>query len=121
MSSAARARLLLLACLLARAVDGPTHGQWGDQGDGTFLNPIIPADVSDLDAIRVGNEFYAISSTFQYSPGLLVLQSQDLVNWRAIGHVVPDITRISPQLDWNRMSRNGRGIWAGVLGLLRHT
>ena len=35
-------------------------GAWGDQGDGTYVNPIIPADFSDLDAIRVGDDFYAI-------------------------------------------------------------
>jgi hypothetical protein len=35
-------------------------GAWGDQGAGTYVNPIIPADFSDLDAIRVGDDFYAI-------------------------------------------------------------
>lgn len=53
---------------------------WGDQHDGTYLNPIIPADFSDLDCIRVRDDFYAISSTFQFFPGMVVLHSTDLVN-----------------------------------------
>lgn len=60
---------------------------WGDQHDGTYLNPIIPADFSDIDCIRVGNDFYAISITFQFSPGMVVLHSTDLENWR-IGKMI---------------------------------
>jgi beta-xylosidase len=93
----------------------PTQGEWGDQGDGTYANPVMPGDFSDLDAIRVGEHFYAISSTFQYSPGLAVLHSRDLVNWEMIGHVVPRLTRISPDLNWDKMKRDGRGIWAGAI------
>lgn len=88
---------------------------WGDQGDGTYRNPVLPADYSDIDCIRVGSDYYAISSTFQYSPGVVILQSKDLVNWRIIGHVVDDVTQISPELNWNRMNRYGRGIWAGAI------
>lgn len=43
---------------------------WGDQGDGTYMNPVIPSDYSDIDCIRVGEDYYAISSTFQFSPGM---------------------------------------------------
>ncbi|MGN6367633.1 MAG: glycoside hydrolase family 43 protein [Phycisphaerae bacterium] len=91
------------------------HGRWGDQGDGTFVNPLLPADYSDLDVIRVNGVFYAISSTFQYSPGVVILRSRDLVNWAVAGHAVDDLTRISPELNWNRMNHYGRGIWAGAI------
>ena len=67
------------------ASDQPTTGQWGDQGNNTYANPILPADFSDLDAIAVGDTFYAISSTMQYSPGMTVLASKDLVNWKILG------------------------------------
>jgi beta-xylosidase len=100
-------------CLLA-AQDPPTHGEWGDLGH-TYANPILPADFSDLDAIRVGKEYYAISSTLQYSPGVAVLHSKDLVNWQIAGHVVPDLRQIGPDLNWDRMNRAGRGIWAGAI------
>ena len=89
--------------------------RWGDLGNGRYRNPVLPADYSDLDAIRVGDDYYAISSTFQFSPGMAILHSRDLVNWRTVGHAVPDLTRISPELNWDRMNRYGKGIWAGAI------
>ncbi len=88
---------------------------WGDQENNTYLNPIVPADYSDLDCIRVGDDYYAISSTFQYSPGMVILHSKDLVNWRIAGHAVTDVASISPEMDWKEMNRYGRGIWAGAI------
>jgi beta-xylosidase len=90
-------------------------GRWGDQHNGTFLNPVLPGDFSDLDAIRVGDDFYAISSTMQYSPGMAVLHSRDLVDWQIVGHVVSDLTALDPELGSDRMNRDGRGIWAGSI------
>ena len=95
--------------------DVGNKGPWGDQGDGTYRNPILPADYSDVDAIRVGADYYAISSTFQYSPGMAILHSKDLVNWRIAGHAIADLAAISPELNWDRMNRYGRGVWAGSL------
>ncbi len=113
------ALLLVPACVSAAAVEVPTKWgdwpAWGDQGDGTYRNPVLPADYSDLDCIRVGPDYYAISSTFQYSPGVVILHSKDLVNWRILGHVVTDLTQISPELNWDRMNRYGRGVWAGAI------
>jgi beta-xylosidase len=90
-------------------------GRWGDRHDGTFVNPVLPGDFSDLDAIRVDDDFYAISSTMQYSPGMAVLHSRDLVNWQIAGHVVNDLTALDPELRWDRMNRDGKGIWAGSI------
>lgn len=89
--------------------------QWGDLGHGRYRNPVLPADYSDLDAIRVGDDYYAISSSFQFSPGMAILHSRDLVNWETVGHAVPDLTQVSPELNWDRMNRYGRGIWAGAI------
>jgi beta-xylosidase len=126
----ARRRMLRSLLLLAAAVMGgaaaawgadqsvPAWGQWtrwGDQGDGTYRNPVIPADFSDIDCIQVGATYYAISSTFQFSPGMVILQSADLVNWTIAGHAVADLTAISPELNWDRMNRYGKGIWAGAI------
>ncbi|TWI78337.1 beta-xylosidase [Lacibacter cauensis] len=94
---------------------GQMYKQWGDLGNGTYANPVLPADFSDLDVIRVGNDYYAISSTMQFSPGMVVLHSVDLVNWKIIGHVVDDLTKISPQLNWDKMNRYGRAVWAGSI------
>lgn len=118
-------RWLALACLavgavqLAGADDAPAPWgawhSWGDQGDGTYRNPVLPGDYSDLDCIRVGDDYYAISSTFQYSPGMVVLHSRDLVNWRILGHVVSDVTQIGPEMNWDRMNRYNKGVWAGAI------
>ncbi|MBC7783051.1 MAG: glycoside hydrolase 43 family protein [Burkholderiales bacterium] len=88
---------------------------WGDQGDGTYKNPILPGDFSDPDVIRVGDDYYLITSTFQYSPGMAVMHSKDMVSWRFIGHCVDDLTQIGPELNWDRMNRYNRGIYAGAL------
>jgi beta-xylosidase len=95
--------------------DRPTTGEWGAQPGGTYANPVLPADFSDLDATAVGDTYYAITSTMQYSPGMTVLQSKDLVNWKILGGVVPDLTVLDSQLNWDRMSRAGHGIWAGAI------
>ena len=88
---------------------------WGDQGDGTYRNPVVPGDYSDIDCIRVGPDYYAISSTFQFSPGVVIVHSQDLVNWTILGHVVADLNQIGPELDWTKMSCYGKGVWAGAI------
>lgn len=88
---------------------------WGDQGNNTYLNPVLPGDYSDIDCIRVGSDYYAVSSTFQFSPGFVILHSKDLVNWTILGHVVDDVSKISPEMNWDKMNRYGRGIWAGAI------
>ena len=51
----------------------------------------------------------------QFSPGMAVLHSRDLVSWEICSHVVGDLTQISADLNWNRMDQYGRGIWAGSI------
>jgi beta-xylosidase len=79
-----------------------------DNGDGTYKNPVLNADYSDPDAIRVGDNFYLIASSFENVPGLPVLQSKDLVNWTIIGHA------LKRQLPYEHFSlpRHGEGVWA---------
>lgn len=108
--------LFLVCSVHAQSV--PVWGdwtRWGDQGDGSYRNPVLPADFSDIDCIRVGDTYYAISSTFQYSPGMVIISSTDLVNWHFMGHVVSDLSQIGKELTWKRMNRYGRGIWAGAI------
>ena len=87
---------------------------WGDQKDGTYLNPILPTDYSDIDCIKVGDTYYAMTSTFQLSPGVTLIRSTDLVNWEIITNIV-DLTQIGPALNWDVMDRYARGVWAGSL------
>lgn len=88
---------------------------WGQQEDGTYINPVLPADFSDIDCIEHDGFYYAISSTFQFEPGMVILRSADMVNWSVAGHAVPDISQISEDMEWSRMNRYARGIWAGAI------
>ena len=51
-----------------------------------YTNPILYGDYSDPDVIRVGEDFYMISSSFTYVPGIPVLHSRDLVHWEIVGY-----------------------------------
>ena len=53
-----------------------------DNGDGTYTNPVINADYPDPDIIRVGEDYYMVSSSFVAMPGIPVCHSKDLINWR---------------------------------------
>lgn len=79
-----------------------------DQGNGTYKNPILNADYSDPDAVRVGNDFYLVSSSFEDIPGLPILHSNDLVNWTIIGHAL----RRQPPFDVFSKPQHGNGVWA---------
>lgn len=79
-----------------------------DNGDGTYKNPIINADYSDPDAIRVGDDYYMTASSFNAIPGLPILHSQDLVNWRIINHAL----REQEPKDVFAKPQHGGGVWA---------
>jgi beta-xylosidase len=99
--------------LLVSAVGyGQQTGYWGDQGDGSFRNPVLAADYSDPDVVRVGNDYYMVASSFESSPGIPVLHSRDLVNWTTIGAVFSDTSKLGPEMNWDRMGRYKLGLYA---------
>lgn len=79
-----------------------------DNGDGTYKNPIIHADYSDPDICRVGDDYYMTASSFNCVPGIPILHSKDLVNWKIINYALknldPDEFYSKPQ--------HGKGVWA---------
>ncbi len=79
-----------------------------DNGDGTYTNPIIHADYSDPDVVRVGNDYYMTASSFNCVPGLPILHSKDLVNWELVNYALP--TQI-PEDVFNT-PQHGNGVWA---------
>ena len=82
-----------------------------DQGDGTYRNPILHADYSDPDVVRVGDDYWMISSSFSHVPGLPVLHSRDLVNWTLVTHALP---RLVPEENF-RVPQPGKGVWAPTI------
>ena len=100
---------LCSACATIAAQQNQVSKVWvADNGNGTYKNPVINADYSDPDAIRVGDDYYMISSSFNHVPGLPILHSNDLVNWTIIGHVLKN------QLPLDHFSKvqPGNGVWA---------
>jgi beta-xylosidase len=83
-------------------------GEWGDQQNGTFKNPVLNADYSDPDVIKVGNIFYMVCSDFHYI-GMPILQSKDLVNWTIINQIYK---RFDYDQGYDRMTKYGEGSWA---------
>lgn len=86
-----------------------------DNGDGTFINPVIRADFPDPDIIRVGRDYYMVSSTFHCMPGIPVLHSRDLVNWRIIGHAYDSLTFLPKYSMENRGTAYGLCCWAPTI------
>ena len=95
----------------AQASTGQPLPWVADLGDGRYQNPVLNADWSDPDAVRVGKYFYLVGSTFNRIPGLPVLRSPDLVNWTVIGHA---LTELEP-LDHFSVPQHGNGVWAPAI------
>ncbi len=81
-----------------------------DLGDGTYQNPILFADYSDPDVIRVGDFYYMTASSFNYTPGLPILISRDLVHWDLVNYAVENI----PYPSYDNPA-HARGIWAPAI------
>jgi xylan 1,4-beta-xylosidase len=75
-----------------------------------FDEPVIAGMAPDPSVCRVGDDYYLVTSTFEYFPGVPVYHSKDLIHWQLIGHA---LTRPS-QLPLVRLTRNG-GIWAPTI------
>lgn len=79
-----------------------------DNGDGTYKNPILHADYSDPDVIRVGDDFYMTASSFNCVPGLPILHSKDMVNWELVNYALQK----QPPFDVFDKPQHGNGVWA---------
>ena len=81
-----------------------------DLGNGRFRNPVLFADYSDPDVIRVGDTFYMTASSFNYTPGLPILTSKDLVNWELVNYALNNIKE-----DRYDIPRHSEGVWAPAI------
>ena len=78
-------------------------------------NPVIFADVPDLSMIRVGNNYYMSSTTMHMSPGVPIMKSTDLVNWKLIGYAYDTLVSNDEMNLVNGKSTYGRGSWASSI------
>jgi xylan 1,4-beta-xylosidase len=83
-----------------------------DNGNGTFTNPLFYDEFSDPDLIRVGEDYYLTGTTMHSMPGLPVLHSRDLVNWKLLGYAF-DRLDLGPEFRLEDGKEvYGQGIWA---------
>lgn len=66
-----------------------------------YTNPIIPGFHPDPSICRIGEDFYLVTSTFEYFPGVPIFQSRDLVNWRQIGHCLTSESQLPLANAWS--------------------
>jgi beta-xylosidase len=110
--------LLVLAPALQAAP--PPPAPWvPDRGDGTYQNPVLHADYSDPDVVRVGDDFWLTASSFNQVPGLPVLHSRDLVNWELVNHALPRLDYLDANgrslAEHYSIPRHGEGVWAPAI------
>ena len=101
--------ICLLLCWGTVSAQSYVSKVWvSDLGNGKYKNPVLDADYSDPDVCRVGDDYYMTSSSFACVPGLQILHSKDMVNWRIIGTA---IERLLPEERFSQM-QHGNGVWA---------
>ncbi len=103
--------LFLIAFPIAWNLEAQSSMWISDQGNGTYKNPVLHADYSDPDVIRVGDDYYMTASSFDAVPGLPILHSKDLVNWTLIGHAL----KRQPPFEHFEKTRHGNGVWAPAI------
>lgn len=111
-----RALAILISAYLAVSAAQPApkgRRSWtADNGNGTYSNPLFYDEFSDPDMIRVGEDYYLTGTTMHTMPGLPILHSKDLVNWRTIGYAFERLN-LGPDFRLeNGREIYGQGIWA---------
>ena len=86
-----------------------------DSGNETFTNPVMYADVPDVDVIRVDDAYYMVSTTMHLSPGCPVMKSTDLVNWETVSYTYDILDDGDKFALRNGESDYGNGSWAASI------
>lgn len=103
-------RIILLAALAACNAVVAQSVWTADCSDGTYRNPVLYADYSDPDVIRTGDDYWMTASSFACVPGLQILHSTDLVNWRIVNAALPRLC--DGAFD---VPSHGNGVWAPAI------
>lgn len=79
-----------------------------DEGNDMYRNPVLHADYSDPDVCTVGEDYFLTASSFNCTPGLPILHSKDLVNWKIVNYA---LKKVEP-VEYYNEPRHGKGVWA---------
>ena len=104
---------LIISISYVCAQTGQSQVWIADQGNGTYKNPVLYADYSDPDVIRVGDDYYMTASSFNCVPGLPILHSKDLVNWKIVNYALTNLNLegVEPKNFFDK-AQHGKGVWA---------
>ena len=86
-----------------------------DDGNGNYSNPVIFADVPDIDFIRVDDAYYMVSTTMHLSPGCPIMKSYDLVNWEIVNYVYNTLDDANNLALRAGEHNYGKGQWAATI------
>lgn len=108
--------IMALTSLNAQETLKPFNNVWtADQGDGTYINPIVNADFPDCDVIRVGDTYYFVGTTMYHFPGATILKSKDLVSWEYCANPLQQIDSNDAYNLLNGRHHYSQGQWASSL------
>ena len=106
--------LFFILSLSVRSLFHPAMAQYrsevwvSDEGNGMYRNPVLHADYSDPDVCAVGEDYFLTASSFNCTPGLPILHSKDLVNWKIVNYA---LKKVEP-VEYYNEARHGKGVWA---------
>jgi beta-xylosidase len=103
---------LLMALVIASVASQPLPAA---QAAAPARNPIIWADVPDMSMIRVGKTYYMSSTTMHMSPGLPIMKSEDLINWRIVSYAHEALVDNEAMRLENGKDAYSKGSWASSL------
>ena len=105
-----------LSSLVAMAQTVEYQNVWcADNGNGTYVNPVINGDFPDIDVVRVGDTYYMVSTTMYHFPGATILKSKDLVNWEYCANPLKQVLDNDAYNLLNGKHHYAQGMWASSL------
>lgn len=99
-----------LAALFAASINIAVPGQVN-----SARNPIIFADVPDMSMVRVGDTYYMSSTTMHMSPGVPIMKSKDLINWKIVNYAYDILDNVDELTLYNGKNAYGKGTWASCI------
>lgn len=104
--------VLVTATMGWTGVSGATAQRWtSDNGNGTYSNPLFYEEFEDPDVIRVGDDYYLAGTTMHMNPGVQIMHSKDLVNWKLASYCIERLD-LGPAFRLEQGNIYGQGIWA---------
>lgn len=100
--------ILLMLVVFTQLITFPVHAQKAQ-------NPVVFADVPDMSMLRVGDTYYMSSTTMHMSPGVPIMKSKDLVNWKIVSYAYDTLANVDEMNLVNGKSTYGRGSWASSI------